>query len=690
MTLRFCIQKNGIQRMTPRNYPNQSRKHNNYSAPPRSASLQQSSPAFHPNRPSWLGKHPGEIEMVFFDLETTGGNPANSDVIEIAAIKEIRGKQIGRFQTLVNPHRPIPKMVRSITGIDNSMVRDAPPMEEVIDELLLFIGDAVLVSHGVLNDYAFVANYAKVLRNIELKNYYVCTHLVVANFLPNIPTKSLSGVAHYFGLDAPHDAHRAMADAETTQSIFWKVQQACEKNGFKSVEDLLKIQADNQTLNRLGPGILTKDAERAPTTPGLLYMFNLNREVTYVAATQNLRRSLMNLTELCDEREFNKLLVDLVDFKFDRTTHFLAALLREKRELKKLHLPIDPRKYEGRANGFLQILIPEDMVEYARKNPEAAAFELPLLSATDLSGAFDDEPVFEENAFISGSSDDGQMGFVPLKAVPVSPALGYDGAERNRYALQSWDHKTSEEKAVPIRKTRRIISTVRTSKFQFARTAETPTGLNVGVLREGIGWGFGPFEHPKVMKTQFDDLLTLWPFADASLDMAVRFENLQYIVRTLHGQLQQEIDELKEARSAPRMLLRPLQRRQLTKNIDLLEAIKAQNWQLGRTVMPRSGLAIISNNDLKELDLYVVVRGTVRKHTRLSGDHTEKLRSARYFTRLFHEFHDEIENQNATVLFTEENCINLELFAYWLNKRRSEGEWVDFEDLSPLYDPSLV
>ena len=676
--------------MTPRNYPHQSRKHNNYSAPARPAVTQQRSPAFHPNRPSWLGKHPNEIELVFFDLETTGGNPANSDVIEIAAIKEVRGKQIGSFQTLVNPRRPIPKMVRSITGIDNSMVRDAPTMEEVIDELLLFIGDAVLISHGVLNDYAFVANYAKTLRNIELKNYYVCTHLVVANFLPNIPTKSLTGVAHYFSLEVPQDAHRAMVDAEITQNIFWKVQQACEKNGFKTVEDLLKIQADSQTLNRLGPGILTKDAERAPTTPGLLYMFNLNREVTYVAATQNIRRSLMNLTELCDEREFNKLLVDLSDFKFERTTHFLDALLREKRELKKLHLPIDPRKYEGRANGFLQILIPDDMIRFAKENPGATVFELPRIDEGEFSDLFLDEPVFEESAFISGSTDESQMGFVPLKAVPASSALGYGGAERNRYALQSWDRKTSEENAVPIRKTRRIISTVRTSKFQFARTAETPTGLNVGVLREGMGWCFGPFDHPKVIKTQFDDLLTLWPFADSTLEMHTRFENLQYIVRTLHGQLQQEIEELKAERNAPRMLLRPLQRRELSKNIDLLEAIKAQNWQLGRTVMPRSGLAIISNNDLKELDIYVVVRGTVRKHTRLSGDHTEKLRSSRYFTRLFHEFHDEIENQNSPHLFTEENCVNLELFAYWLNKRRGEGEWVDFEDLSPLYDPSVV
>ena len=150
------------------------------------------------NRPSWLLKSPRQLQFVFFDLETTGGNPSNSEVIEIAAIKEQDGKEIGRFQTLVNPRRHIPRPVREITGIDQSMVRDAPVIEDVVDDLLAFLGDSVLVSHGVLNDFSFIAHYARALRAKELANFYVCTHLLVSNYLPNIPVKSLSGVANYF------------------------------------------------------------------------------------------------------------------------------------------------------------------------------------------------------------------------------------------------------------------------------------------------------------------------------------------------------------------------------------------------------------------------------------------------------------------------------------------------------------
>ena len=171
---------------------------------------------------------------MFFDLETTGGNPSNSEVIEIAAIKEKDGKEIGRFQSLINPRRHIPRPVREITGIDQSMVRNAPLIEDVIDEFLEFIGDGVLVSHGVLNDFSFVAHYARTLRGKELSNFYVCTHLIVSNFLPNVPVKSLSGVANYFGLSTGN-AHRAMAYAEMTRSVFWEINKVCEKNGFKSL-----------------------------------------------------------------------------------------------------------------------------------------------------------------------------------------------------------------------------------------------------------------------------------------------------------------------------------------------------------------------------------------------------------------------------------------------------------------------
>lgn len=642
------------------------------------------------NRPHWLGRTPSQLELVFFDLETTGGNPDNSDVIEIAAIKYKMGREVGRYQSLVNPRRPIPRTVRQITGIDNAMVRDAPTIHDVIDDVLAFIGDAVLVSHGVLNDYAFIANYARTLRKIDLTNYYICTHLLVSNFMPEMPGKSLTAVAQYFGLLNP-DAHRAMADAETTGKIFWEIQTLCERDGFHTLEDLLKIQADNQTLNRLGPGISPRDVERAPTTPGLLYLFNSNREIAYVSASQNIKRSLMSVTELSDEREFNRLIVDLADFRFDRTPHFLHALLREKRELKKLNLPIDPRKFEGRANGFVQVVIPEDMLAYANQHPEVSPFDMSGLGHGEIHWKAELANLDSEH-MASSLRISQERGFISEEEEALVMGTGQSTSQieraRNQYAYQ--DAQRDEEEGIPIRQTRRVTSNVRTHKFQTQRSLAVGDGLSSGPLVEGIGWVFGPFESSKVTRRQFEELAVHWPFMDTSISMDIRFFYLQLFILTLHGQLDKEIDFLRAQKNSLKNLVRPVVRLRLVRMIEELEYVKSQKFALPRQHLLRSGLAVISNNDQKEIDIAIVVRGRVRKATSLPVEQSDKLKSSRFFTRLFHRYSEELSNPLAPVMFNEETCTDIELFSFWLAHRKHEGEWADFEDLEALYDPKLI
>lgn len=642
-------------------------------------------PVPHPNRPPWMARNPHQVALVFFDLETTGGNPHNSEVIEIAAVKEIDGVEVGRYQTLVNPRRNIPRMVRSITGIDNDTVRNAPTIDKVAGDFLDFVGDGVLISHGAINDYAFVAEYSKRYRNKAFENFYICTHLLVSNFLPNIPNKRLGGLAEYFGVNAGK-AHRALADAEMTRDVFWKIFAILEKNGFHTVEDLLKLQADNATLTRLGSGLLARDFERAPTTPGIVYLFNSSREVTYVSATTNVKRSLAGVTELSDEREFNRLLVDLADFRFERMPHFFGALLREKRELKKLHLPIDPRKYEARANGYVQLLLPSDLAHHLQSTKNGF---LRLPSATGEEFDWAEEAHNRKGvAYFPSMESRDDHGFVPIRKVDAVTGLNYS-SERN-YAYQNWVPKDSEELVIPVRKARRISAALKTQKYQFSRMPDTNDVVRVGHLQEGLGWYFGPFEQPKVVKRWFEDLVTLFPYHDDTLPMDERRENLETIVRYLHGRLDEEKARLEAERRAPRNLLKPFVRKALSEKIERLNLLEAFSFKPQPTELPRSGLALITNNDTKEMDMMVVVKGRVRRETKLPLEQTEKLKSARFFTRLYNPWHTELHEPWHPLLFTEDLCSDIELVSYWLSRRRGEGEWVDFGDLAPLYDTDLL
>ena len=59
-------------------------------------------------------------------------------ITEIGAVKVRGGEVLGEFQTLVNPHTEIPPFIAVLTGITNSMVADAPPIESALPAFLEF------------------------------------------------------------------------------------------------------------------------------------------------------------------------------------------------------------------------------------------------------------------------------------------------------------------------------------------------------------------------------------------------------------------------------------------------------------------------------------------------------------------------------------------------------------------------
>lgn len=90
------------------------------------------------------------------DLETTGLNPKKDKIIEIGAVKVRNGEITDRFQSFVNPGRVLENKVKNLTGICDAMLEGAPEMGELIEPLIEFLGEDVLVGHRILFDYSFV------------------------------------------------------------------------------------------------------------------------------------------------------------------------------------------------------------------------------------------------------------------------------------------------------------------------------------------------------------------------------------------------------------------------------------------------------------------------------------------------------------------------------------------------------
>lgn len=99
-----------------------------------------------------------ELEVVVVDLETTGFSPDHGDAIISIGAVAMKGEQLllgDSFYTLVKPDRSIPPHVRSLTGISDEMVQDAPELLPAISRFFRFVGDRPLVAHHSRHEREF-------------------------------------------------------------------------------------------------------------------------------------------------------------------------------------------------------------------------------------------------------------------------------------------------------------------------------------------------------------------------------------------------------------------------------------------------------------------------------------------------------------------------------------------------------
>jgi len=87
--------------------------------------------------------------LAFFDLETTGIDPATDRIVEISALRiSPEGERESRTRR-INPERPIPAGATAIHGIRDEDVRDEPTFRQIARGLLEFLGDADLAGFNV-------------------------------------------------------------------------------------------------------------------------------------------------------------------------------------------------------------------------------------------------------------------------------------------------------------------------------------------------------------------------------------------------------------------------------------------------------------------------------------------------------------------------------------------------------------
>lgn len=126
-----------------------------------------------------------ELEIVVFDLETTGFNPNNGDEIISFGAVVVKGGELCEtetFYSLVNPKRVIPRSIVELTGITNEMVQDAPDLMTVLHDFMAFVGRRLLVAHASGHDKQFLNAALWRTSKVNL-NHRVLDTMMIAKWL---------------------------------------------------------------------------------------------------------------------------------------------------------------------------------------------------------------------------------------------------------------------------------------------------------------------------------------------------------------------------------------------------------------------------------------------------------------------------------------------------------------------------
>lgn len=156
------------------------------------------------------------LSFIACDLETTGLDPANGQIIEIALVKVMDGQIIETFSTLVNPGCKIPLKIKRLTGITDEQLADSPTLEEVTPKLRHFMEQCPLVGHNIDFDYAFLTAKLGDLPFTQCLDTLELARLV----MPGAPSHSLSSLVQALQLEQK-PLHRALDDALATTALFF-------------------------------------------------------------------------------------------------------------------------------------------------------------------------------------------------------------------------------------------------------------------------------------------------------------------------------------------------------------------------------------------------------------------------------------------------------------------------------------
>ncbi|PWI57156.1 3'-5' exonuclease [Sulfoacidibacillus thermotolerans] len=167
-----------------------------------------------------------DLSYVAIDTESTGFSPRDDVLLAVAGVVYSEGTEsqnAENFSSFIKlpPGVSIPPVVQELTGITPERLAGAPTLEDVLQQLVVFLDDRVLIAHHAGHDMAFLNAGLRKTWGVELTSPVIDTGEVALYLHHFKKYPALDVLLQLYDITSS-DRHTALGDALMTARIWQK------------------------------------------------------------------------------------------------------------------------------------------------------------------------------------------------------------------------------------------------------------------------------------------------------------------------------------------------------------------------------------------------------------------------------------------------------------------------------------
>lgn len=181
-----------------------------------------------------------ELNVVVFDIETTGFFPDQGDeIISIGAVK-IRGEEILEeeiFYSLVRIDNILSPEIEKLTGITDLELKEAPLLSEVLIQFFDFTRGVTLVAHHANHEKSFLQHASWKLFRTPIKHRIIDTSFLHRIAEPDLKLMRLEDFCEHHAIPV-ENRHHALGDALLTAKLWRLYIRRAQDLGYMTLRDV--------------------------------------------------------------------------------------------------------------------------------------------------------------------------------------------------------------------------------------------------------------------------------------------------------------------------------------------------------------------------------------------------------------------------------------------------------------------